>query len=293
MIECRSVKFLVLRKEMLQNMKFNILPVLFAVSILLVSCGSIQKKHENMADRDSAAVTSEAAESLPVRDYDRAADHPGARCAQNEAALFFFCALSTIDEPGLIYYVDKASGASGPLCGRPECMHNSSACNAYIGPCGYGICFYDGKLIFAAEEYAENGAYEGVCIYRMNPDGTDREKIGELISPDESNAFMNTSYMVHRGHLFFGGIKGEIRDGAYEYFNFVYDYDLGSKKRSVIYEVSNEGMMRMQPVGDDLYIFDQAPAKNGASDDTWEWTASVYTWVIGKWMFFSMESHRA
>ena len=100
MIECRSVKFLVLRKEMLQNMKFNILPVLFAVSILLVSCGSIQKKHENMADRDSAAVTSEAAESLPVRDYDRAADHPGARCAQNEAALFFFCALSTIDEPG-------------------------------------------------------------------------------------------------------------------------------------------------------------------------------------------------
>ena len=83
---------------MAQNMKFGILLVLSAC-ILLVSCGPIQKNHENMADSDSAAVTIEAAESLSVRDYDRAADHPGARCAQNEAALFFFCALSTIDEP--------------------------------------------------------------------------------------------------------------------------------------------------------------------------------------------------
>ena len=32
----------------------------------------------------------------------------------------------------LLYYFEKPSGISGPLCGKPECQHTDKDCNAYV-----------------------------------------------------------------------------------------------------------------------------------------------------------------
>ena len=49
------------------------------------------------------------------------------------------------DQDVFLYFYDKESGLSGKLCGRPECPHDSPACNAYLDV-RFGISYYDGKI---------------------------------------------------------------------------------------------------------------------------------------------------
>ena len=44
-----------------------------------------------------------------------------------------------------IYYYDKASGISGPICGKPDCDHTGMDCDAYIGT-GRAIQYYNNSL---------------------------------------------------------------------------------------------------------------------------------------------------
>ena len=63
-------------------------------------------------------------------------------CETEEQIYAIFPALSPF-----IYYYDKAAQVSGILCGRPECIHQDSSCNAYTMGTG-GICLYEDRLWF-------------------------------------------------------------------------------------------------------------------------------------------------
>lgn len=62
----------------------------------------------------------------------------------------------------MIYYIDKETGESTALCGKPDCDHTYSesdrSCNAYTN--ARFLTYYDGKLYYSnTDRVKENGSY--------------------------------------------------------------------------------------------------------------------------------------
>lgn len=74
--------------------------------------------------------------------------------------------LNNITGVTLLYSGAYDSDELRPLCGVKGCKHDGPGCEAYFGSSGC-VCCYDGKLYVNA----------GTALYRLNPDGTQREKI--------------------------------------------------------------------------------------------------------------------
>ena len=69
-----------------------------------------------------------------------------------------------------IMYADYGSDTFVKLCGRADCTHDNSDCNAYLRM-GYNISYYGGYLYAATGD----GAADGECeLLRMDPDGRNR-----------------------------------------------------------------------------------------------------------------------
>ena len=52
--------------------------------------------------------------------------------------IFFKCG-------SILYFFDMQTERAAPLCGKPECTHTGSTCNAYFWDlCGF--CYYNEKL---------------------------------------------------------------------------------------------------------------------------------------------------
>ena len=65
-----------------------------------------------------------------------------------------------------IWYCDKETGASGKLCGRPECTHEGKDCNAYSIAIS-GLNYYDQALYWGSSDDMEaNGKH---YLWRMKP----------------------------------------------------------------------------------------------------------------------------
>lgn len=70
-----------------------------------------------------------------------------------------------------LIYGDYGADEFVKLCPRPDCMHNDTSCNAFVLE-PLGICLYEEELYL----FAVNG------LYKMNPDGTDRELVFSIAS---------------------------------------------------------------------------------------------------------------
>ena len=109
----------------------------------------------------------------------------------------------------MVYYVDKATGESTVLCGKPDCDHTHSEgnydCNAFVNT--DFLTYYNGKLYYNNSSYVlENGRYvnKGERLFSMNLDGTEHDVMQNLdfVPGGDTNMFVNKP-MVHRGNVYF------------------------------------------------------------------------------------------
>ena len=75
---------------------------------------------------------------------------------------------------GYLFYADHDSSQMIKLCGRPDCEHNTTDCNAALMHGLGGICYYDGYLY---NTEAGDIASDIVSLWRVNPNGSDRIKV--------------------------------------------------------------------------------------------------------------------
>ena len=79
-----------------------------------------------------------------------------------------------------ILYMDHGSDTVIKLCGRPDCPHNTTDCNAFVKDAQY-LRFYNGYLYILASgaTMTEDGKeiYWSSRLIRMNPDGTNRVEL--------------------------------------------------------------------------------------------------------------------
>lgn len=110
---------------------------------------------------------------------------------------------------GMLYYLDKETGESTILCGKPDCDHEwaeGGGCNAQVNTQMF-LTYYDGKIYFNnSSSVLENGAYvdKGERLFSMNLDGTEHDVVQNLdFTPGgDTNMFVNTP-MIHRGNVYF------------------------------------------------------------------------------------------
>lgn len=105
-----------------------------------------------------------------------------------------------------VYYLENGTDVLIPLCGRPDCTHNSSDCNAYID--GSEITYYDGFL------YAFCGGSDGKIV-RMDPDGSNHVTVIDLMeSVNKIGGERVRSGFVTEGYCVFSVTKMvEVDDG--------------------------------------------------------------------------------
>lgn len=173
---------------------------------------------------------------------------------RTEDTIYSFCDHTGADM--LITYTDKATGISGPLCGRPECLHRDATCNAYVhrvrfaygyGGYGYGLSVYDGKL------YWIDG---GTQIVRANLDGTGRETVGEIQTENYEKPH-NQMIVFHRGYVYYARTSQTIINGKEASVLSVKAQPLDGGEGFVIWEKTVDDYAQrclIKLVGNELYI---------------------------------------
>ena len=156
-----------------------------------------------------------------------------------------------------LYYYDKACGESGVLCPRPECLHdaveNNRDCAGYLGTFDPSLSFFEGKLWWIG--YCGPNEADR-AIYRMDPDGTNREKVRDLSREHE---YQGTKYYFHRGYIYFYRADNIVRQGSLTLRISVSRMPLDSDKLEVIWEATSayvpQATLRFR--GGEIYIFAQ------------------------------------
>lgn len=116
-------------------------------------------------------------------DSDRSFAQFGTYVCETEDTVYFmttgtvyFERLHDYNSASMLYYLDKATGISVPLCGKPECKHDDESCNAYISSTQpVSLADYNGRLYWIA--MGNDNKYH---IYSAAYDGTDRQSVREL-----------------------------------------------------------------------------------------------------------------
>lgn len=152
-----------------------------------------------------------------------------------------------------LHYVDKETGISGFLCGRPECEHDSDECNAYVTHYVTALSAYDGRLYWVN---IGNGT-----VYSAELDGTGRQTVREFDRELFPNTAYDMFYLFHRETLYLACVKGTIKDGAAVYSNYVCAFPLDPKEEPFVIldeelaaDQLSTGFTTIQPYGDKLYI---------------------------------------
>ncbi len=113
-----------------------------------------------------------------------------------------------------IFYADKETMESVPLCNKPDCRHTEETdsekvyyCNAYLaGRSVLPFIQYYENEIYTIEGFNATEKREENCLVKISPDGSKRERLTKVPQ--------NAVLAIHRGYLY-SAINGDrVTDGG-------------------------------------------------------------------------------
>ncbi len=143
---------------------------------------------------------------------------------ESEAAYYLFS-----DTNPFLHYYDKESGISGILCGKPECNHSDTSCNAYLAG-GSSLMYYDGYIYWVQQ---------GNTLMRIKPDGTERETVQYL------QGGIANSVWLHRGYIYSIQTTSSVVDGVSQ--------NLIQLTQEVLGDAEQEAKTVLEVVGNDYF----------------------------------------
>lgn len=114
---------------------------------------------------------------------------------------------SVVADGNYIWYVENGSDKIIKLCGRADCTHNSSDCNAYLYS-GTDLTYYNGYLYAVSGE----GAHRERCtLVKMNPDGSNHTAVFDILKFAKENGG-DYAYcdMIINGYCLFSLYRWEV-----------------------------------------------------------------------------------
>lgn len=164
-----------------------------------------------------------------------------------------------------IYYYDEASRTSGKLCGKGECTHDTSDCNAY-NPFIMNIQIYHGYLYWINTEGN---------LYRCDLTGNNREAVQKLSASD------GCFFLMHRGYVYMYECQGTVQEGQMVNTLIIRQCQLDSKEdmgKIILEEHSTlNTRYHVQIYGNTLYLVtDRYESMNST-----EWQRMIRSYHIG------------
>ncbi len=215
----------------------------------------------------------DTAEALPQYDHDNTWTHrlgESNSCA-TEDTLYF----SYIGEN--IYYCDLSTGIIGPLCGKPECSHDDSQCNAYAMN-AHGLSVYDGRLY-----WLDINAEHDPTVYCMALDGTDRTAVCSF-ALSQFQKVAGGTVAFHRGYAVFSGRKRAVTGGAARYNACIFAVALSTGEVTGILErdaaEGNAPEVTAIPYRDTVYLIYSETAEGQTQLDISTWSLKTHETVL-------------
>lgn len=106
-----------------------------------------------------------------------------------------------LQNEGLVYFMDYATGQMIVACGKPECSHNDVDCNAWVN--SSFMSYYNGKLYYCNSDTISDGVE---TLWSMNLDGTNHTKIQSLqIEKNTSMTSIKYIYqpIISNGYIYY------------------------------------------------------------------------------------------
>ncbi len=182
-------------------MKKSIKKIISAVLVctVLAGCSSSGKSHEIPLDQSS---------NCPVSTRRTGTQHQGIKNIRNgfectQEGSYFLYKQSFAGR--WLLYADHGSDTIHKLCGRPDCTHTDSDCNAYFNE-ATSICYYDGFLYIFNFENTFN--IKSGDVIRMNLDGTERTVVYNTAEFIQTNGYSSVLMpVIFNGVFFFNPAK--------------------------------------------------------------------------------------
>lgn len=207
-------------------MKRRMLVLALIILLLLTACGNGPEPDET----EPAVRYDWMAGECPIPTERTGNDRQGVsgisnafECTDTGCYFMFECVTSLTR---YILYVDHGSDTIIKLCGRPDCTHDSMACNAAVYN-GCNICYYDGYLYF------NSGSPIATQLNRIDLDGTGRTTVLDLgrIQLDSEYKISGMGYLkIWNGLFTFSRLKLDENGDSVLADSFYYKLD-GSMER--------------------------------------------------------------
>lgn len=97
-----------------------------------------------------------------------------------------------------LYYYDKATGDRGILCGKPECLHDSSLCEGRISNIGATLNRWDGRLHY----YSTDSSSNAFALYSISMEGSEKSRDAVVNDPSVMSGATPQRLDYHRGRLY-------------------------------------------------------------------------------------------
>ena len=200
----------------------------------------------------------------PTQDPARAAFDPETDCDNRFAPFIVSSMAETEDAYYLMYtlteflhYYDKATGDSGVLCPRPECMHDDGPTREDLKKCSGRIDSPQASLsVFGDRLYWVEHSYEyrDYCVFSMGLDGSDKQLVARLnISTDE---YQPQNFWIHRGYVYFFSDTARVIGGMPTNLCSIVRESIETGEKQEIFSrysyMTGEWTLRF--IGDDVYI---------------------------------------
>ncbi|MCR5637009.1 MAG: hypothetical protein K6F76_07530 [Clostridiales bacterium] len=215
--------------------KLSVIISTFIIAVIACSCSQSDR-----IERDTSL------KSLLVGDYSFTVGYDDPLCLSSSSNIaasengYYFTDMNF----HYLYYFDKTSKRTVPVCNMPNCTHDDENCNAYIDDIRHhpGLWYFDGHIYLV-------GKKDGVMgLYRINKDGTDHTRSCDFASIGPQSTLTLT---VHRGYAYF---SVEEQDENDKIFRVKLD---DNSKPEVVYETPNkdEAIHDIRGYGDRLILY--------------------------------------
>ena len=126
--------------------------------------------------------------------------------------VLYFTEETPAEKVQLTYFYDTKTGLVMPLCGKPECTHDSTGCSAYY-PTTFGnlnYAFYNGELYWIGDLSAKDSK-RMINVYACAPDGMNRRVAAQL--DWEYDALASGFFGIYDGRIYRGGMGRYVSGG--------------------------------------------------------------------------------
>ena len=199
----------------MEKMLSVLMAVLLLISFLLASCAPADLPGEEQGDSQGEGDPEKPAEEITFPPLDMALTYGTVLYPAAVYNNVFYGMVKQTNGTGrMLFYYEFETGESGFLCGKPDCMHNTQDCNAFFVS-AEGLGAYDGKLYVMWHDE----------VYRLNPDGTGRERIKDLTVRNSVTGklegtllpYGSSEFHLHHGRIYYVNRNKVIVDGVPKY----------------------------------------------------------------------------